>query len=242
MMLFGHLLHHLAAIHILNPMVFFKKPDAWIAWGTQFIIWMMVWGVLYALPYARETPFLTRLPLVGKVLEWGLVIKICGAVARFRKFVGWLAVINGVGVTVYTGLLLQSFPAVALWANPGVPLLFTVFVRFMIALAFIFYIINFLSRFTNALIVCIGAAVVMLMITSRRIKKRSIVMERVFVHNLRSRDIAAQVNGEKRPLYEGRLLDRDIHISEFEVPEDSSWTGKSLRELHRNSAPLSVHA
>ncbi len=43
-------------------------------------------------------------------------------------------------------------------------------------------------------------------------------MERVFVHNLRSRDIAAQVNGEKRPLYEGRLLDRDIHISEFEVP------------------------
>ena len=122
-----------------------------------------------------------------------------------------------------------------LWVESSinrVPLLFTVFVRFMIALAFIFYIINFLSRFTNALIVCIGAAVVMLMITSRHIKKRSIVMERVFVHNLRSRDIAAQVNGEKRPLYEGRLLDRDIHISEFEVPEDSSWTGKSLRELH----------
>ena len=80
--------------------------------------------------------------------------------------------------------------------------------------------------------ICIGGIVVMLMITSRRIKKRSIVMERVFVHNLRSRDIAAQVNGEKRPLYEGRLLDRDIHISEFEVPEDSTWTGKSLKELH----------
>ena len=122
-----------------------------------------------------------------------------------------------------------------LWVESSinrVPLLFTVFVRFVIALAFIFYIINFLSRFTNALMICIGGIVVMLMITSRRIKKRSIVMERVFVHNLRSRDIAAQVNGEKRPLYEGRLLDRDIHISEFEVPEDSTWTGKSLRELH----------
>ena len=122
-----------------------------------------------------------------------------------------------------------------LWVESSinrVPLLFTVFVRFVIALAFIFYIINFLSRFTNALMICIGVIVVMLMITSRRIKKRSIVMERVFVHNLRSRDIAAQVNGEKRPLYEGRLLDRDIHISEFEVPEDSTWTGKSLRELH----------
>ena len=37
--------------------------------------------------------------------------------------------------------------------------------------------------------------------------------------------------GRKRPLYEGRLLDRDIHIADFEVPEDSVWAGKSLREL-----------
>ena len=49
--------------------------------------------------------------------------------------------------------------------------------------------------------------------------------------NLRSRDIAAQVSGKKRPLFEGHLLDRDIHISEFDVPEDSLWTGKTLRQL-----------
>ena len=122
-----------------------------------------------------------------------------------------------------------------LWVESSinrVPLMFTVVVRFVIALAFIFYIINYLSRFANALIVCIGAVVVMLMIASRHIKKRSIVMERLFVHNLRSRDIAAQVQGAKKPLYEGRLLDRDIHISEFEVPEDSLWCGKTLAQLH----------
>ena len=122
-----------------------------------------------------------------------------------------------------------------LWVESSinrVPLLFTIVVRYIIALAFIFYIINYLSRFTSALIVCIGAVVVLLMVASRRIKKRSIVMERLFIHNLRSRDIAAQVNGEKRPLYAGHLLDRDIHISEIEVPEDSTWCGKSLKELH----------
>ena len=122
-----------------------------------------------------------------------------------------------------------------LWVESSInriPLLFTIAVRYIIALAFIFYIINYLSRFTNALIVCIGAVVVLLMVASRRIKKRSIVMERLFIHNLRSRDIAAQVNGEKRPLYAGHLLDRDIHISEIEVPEDSTWCGKSLKELH----------
>lgn len=62
-------------------------------------------------------------------------------------------------------------------------------------------------------------------------KRRSIRLERLFILNLRSRDIEAQVHGHKRPLYEGRLLDRDIHIADFEVPADSLWTGQTLREL-----------
>lgn len=122
-----------------------------------------------------------------------------------------------------------------LWVESSInriPLLFTVVVRFVIALAFIFYICNYLSRFTNALMICIGCVVVLLTIASRRTKKRSIKLERLFIHNLRSRDIMAQVNGEKKPLYEGHLLDRDIHISDFEVPIDSTWGGKSLKDLH----------
>ena len=122
-----------------------------------------------------------------------------------------------------------------LWVESSInriPLLFTIFVRFVIALGFIFYICNYLTRFTNALMIIIGVVVVSLMIASRWTKKRSIKMERVFIHNLRSRDIMAQVNGEKKPLYEGHLLDRDIHISCFDVPEDSTWSGKSLKELH----------
>ena len=122
-----------------------------------------------------------------------------------------------------------------LWVESSInriPLLFTIVVRFVIALAFIFYICNYLTRFTDALMIIIGIAVVSLMIASRWTKKRSIKMERLFIHNLRSRDIMAQINGEKKPLYEGHLLDRDIHISDFDVPEDSSWGGKTLKELH----------
>lgn len=122
-----------------------------------------------------------------------------------------------------------------LWVESSInriPLLFTIVVRFVIALAFIFYICNYLTRFTDALMIIIGIAVISLMIASRWTKKRSIKMERLFIHNLRSRDIMAQVNGEKKPLYEGHLLDRDIHIGDFDVPEDSSWGGKTLKELH----------
>lgn len=122
-----------------------------------------------------------------------------------------------------------------LWVESSInriPLLSTIVVRFMIALGFIFYICNFLSRFTDALMISIGIVAVLLIIVSRRTKKRSIKMERLFIRNLRSRDIEAQVKGTKRPLYEGHLLDRDIHISEFEVPEDSTWCGHTLRELN----------
>lgn len=111
------------------------------------------------------------------------------------------------------------------------PLVFTIVVRFIVALMFVFYIINYLTRFTNALMICMGTAVVGLIMYSRLAKTRSIKMERQFMLNLRSRDIQAQVQGTKRPLYAGHLLDRDIHIGHFELPEDSLWAGKKLSNL-----------
>lgn len=122
----------------------------------------------------------------------------------------------------------------ALWAESNrnrLPLLFTILVRFLIAVSFIFYICNFLSRFTNALMITIGFVVIVLIILSRRTKHRSITLERLFIQNLRSRDIEAQVHGKKRPLYEGKLLDRDIHIADFTVPFNSTWMGQSLAQL-----------
>lgn len=112
-----------------------------------------------------------------------------------------------------------------------IPLIFTIVVRVVIASAFIFYICNYLSRFTNALILSIVVVVVALIIISRTLKTRSIKMERMFIQNLHSREIEAEVLGQRRPLYEGHLLDRDVHMSDFLVPEDSLWTGKILSEL-----------
>ena len=111
------------------------------------------------------------------------------------------------------------------------PLIFTILVRIVIAVSFIFYICNYLSRFSSALMITLGIVAVVLMILSRTVKRRSILMERLFINNLRSRDIEAQVHGKKRPLYEGKLLDRDIHIADFEVPADSLWMGQTLKEL-----------
>ena len=122
----------------------------------------------------------------------------------------------------------------ALWEKSNrnrLPLLFTILVRAMIALAFIFYVCNHLTHFTRALVYTVGILVLALIILSRWIKHRSITMERLFIMNLRSREIEAMVHGKKRPLYEGKLLDRDIHIAEFSVPFNSMWMGKTLKQL-----------
>ena len=131
----------------------------------------------------------------------------------------------------------------ALWNDSRsnrMPLLVTILVRLIIASAFVFYICNFLTRFTNALMMTIAVAVVGIMILSRGLKKQSIMMERMFVQNLRSRDIEQQVLGLKKPLYEGHLLDRDIHISEIEIPENSTWAGLCLADL-RLSNRFGIH-
>ena len=123
----------------------------------------------------------------------------------------------------------------ALWAESNrnrLPLMFTILVRAVVCVTFIFYICNYLSRFTNALMITIGIVVLVLIVFSRWIKKRSISLERLFILNLRSRDIEAQVHGKKRPLYEGKLLDRDIHIADFEIPFNSGWMGQTLKQLN----------
>ena len=70
------------------------------------------------------------------------------------------------------------------------------------------------------------------MVLSRRLKKQSILIERKFFQNLRSRDMRAEYMGEKKPEYAGRLLSRDLHLADFELPGESLWAGKTLLELN----------
>ena len=122
----------------------------------------------------------------------------------------------------------------ALWTDRRInrlPLTATILARVLIALSFIFYICNYLTRFKNALMIAVAVGLLILMLLSRWLKKRSITLERLFIQNLRSRDIEAQKQGKKKPLFANHLIDRDIHIANLELPDDSLWAGKTLYSL-----------
>ena len=122
----------------------------------------------------------------------------------------------------------------ALWTDRRInrlPLTATILARVLIALSFIFYICNYLTRFKNALMIAVAVGLLILMLLSRWLKKRSITLERLFIQNLQSRDIEAQKQGKKKPLFANHLIDRDIHIANLELPDDSLWAGKTLYSL-----------
>lgn len=154
----------------------------------------------------------------------------------------WANIICGISAVLLTAPFLRamvmkknkSVEFKALWTSSRhnrAPLVFTILLRVFIAMAYLFYICYHLFRFSNAVMVCLAAAVLIGIVYSRSMKMNSIRLERLFIQNLRSKDIEARITGKKRPLFEGRLLDRDIHISNVELPQDSLWAGMTLKDL-----------
>lgn len=219
------LIHWLNSMQMSHPHT--TQRNKWKRLLYQMSLNTIVYGILSAAVIAVMFTFV--LPVVRRLLPgWDL---------------HWYAnAITGIATIVLIAPFLRAMVMKKnhsdefkrLWVESNFnrpPLVFTIVVRFIVALMFVFYIINYLTRFTNALMICMGTAVVGLIMYSRLAKTRSIKMERQFMLNLRSRDIQAQVQGTKRPLYAGHLLDRDIHIGHFELPEDSLWAGKKLSNL-----------
>ena len=112
------------------------------------------------------------------------------------------------------------------------PLVSTIVFRMMIAVGFILFIIKSLFEASTMLVIAIAIVLVVLMMLSRGLKKHSIYMERTFMQNLNFRDTHDEFKGKKRPKYEGHLLSRDLHLSDFDIPADSLWAGHTLQELN----------
>ena len=123
----------------------------------------------------------------------------------------------------------------ALWQDNRfnrAPLVSTIVLRMVIAVGFILFVVRRLFDASTLLVIAIALVLVVLMILSRSLKKQSIYMERTFIQNLRFRDTHAEFTGQKRPKYEGHLLSRDLHLSDFDIPADSLWAGCTLKELN----------
>ena len=123
---------------------------------------------------------------------------------------------------------------VALWQDSKnhAPLLATVIIRVLIAIVFLMFVISSLFEISTALIFGLALILASVMIISRGLKHQSNIIENIFFKNLRSREVKAEYLGTKKPDYAGRLMSKDIHLADFEVPAEVEWVGSTLKDLN----------
>jgi len=129
----------------------------------------------------------------------------------------------------------HSLEFITLWNdNRGnrAPLVATIIIRILVGVSFVMFVIAGLFKVSVGLLFGVAVLLVTMMILSRQLKKQSIMIERKFFQNLRYRDMRAEYLGEKKPEYAGRLLSRDLHLTDFEILGESQWAGKTLGELN----------
>ena len=112
------------------------------------------------------------------------------------------------------------------------PLVATVVLRYVLALGFVFYVLARLFHISVVLIFLIALIAVFVMISSNFIKHNAQRIERNFMTNFRSRELRAEYLGEKKPEYASRLLSKDMHLADFDVPAEIEWGGRTLSELN----------
>lgn len=155
----------------------------------------------------------------------------------------WAAMLGSIFIILCISPFLRSIVVkknhskefVSLWNDSRInrgPLVSTIVFRSVVAVSFVMFVIADLFEASIGIALGMAILIVMVMVYSRRLKRHSILIERRFFQNLRYRDEQAEYLGEKKPAYAGRLLTRDLHLTDFEIPGASIWAGQTLLELN----------
>ncbi len=112
------------------------------------------------------------------------------------------------------------------------PLVSLIILRILLCIGLVMIPVTKLLNITIGLMLAIATIVIVIVMLSKRLKKHSILMERRFFSNLTAREVE---NDRKSPVtqrFANHLLERDLHLANFEVQQNSPCAGKSLKELN----------
>lgn len=185
---------------------------------------MLVYCIVTVATIAICTQFITPFLLAWLPRQWGDLVGMVITILAISPFLRAIMVKKN-----------HSVEFQALWRDNRfnrAPLVSIILLRIVLAVCFVMYVISAYYHASAALAGGAAIVLVLLMIYSRWLKKHSIVMERTFMQNLNLRDRYEEYRGEKQPEYVGHLLSHDLHLSDFDIPADCAWAGKTLKELN----------
>ncbi len=107
-----------------------------------------------------------------------------------------------------------------------------VLLRILLCIALVMIPINKLLNVAAGYLWLVAALIIFYVIFSKKLKKRSILMERRFFSNLTAREVEEEKHATINPNFANHMLERDLHLADFEVKQNSLSIGKSLKELN----------
>lgn len=122
----------------------------------------------------------------------------------------------------------------ALWNDNSfnrAPLVTVQLMRIVLGIGCVSYVLGHTVNWSGALGAFVVLGIVFSMIMSRSLKQQGIRMEQTFTDNLNQREQAA-ARGSYRPQFAGRLMEREVHLSDVLVPVGISWAGNTLAQLN----------
>lgn len=107
-----------------------------------------------------------------------------------------------------------------------------ILLRILLCIALVMIPINQLLNVAVGYLWLVAALIIFYIIFSKKLKKRSILMERRFFSNLAAREMEEEKHATINPNFANHMLERDLHLADFEVKQNSLSIGKSLKELN----------
>jgi len=106
------------------------------------------------------------------------------------------------------------------------PLVFTIILRYLLAVTIVSSTIGYLYQSTHAVIAGMVFFVILYFISRKKVNKRIAKMENIFQENLNAKEDA------KKPKYSGEKLEKNVHLSEVSIPMNSIWCGQTIKEAN----------
>ncbi|RHJ95013.1 cation:proton antiporter [Parabacteroides bouchesdurhonensis] len=112
------------------------------------------------------------------------------------------------------------------------PLVSLIVLRIVLCIGLVMLPVVKLLNLTLGIMLSIASIVIAMTIFSKKLKRQSILMERHFFSNLVAREIEEEKRAPINQRFANHLLERDLHLAEFEVRPNSPSMGKTLIELN----------
>lgn len=112
------------------------------------------------------------------------------------------------------------------------PLVSLIVLRILLCIGLVMLPVMQLLDTALGIMLAVASGVIAVAIFSKKLKQQSILMERRFFTNLSARETEMEKKSPINARFANHLLERDLHLADFEVKQNSPSMGKTLKELN----------